>query len=52
MKLRNCKYCKKPGTYNQLLGKVLCENHQDVYMNIRTLWQAIAEIQMSPRGRF
>ena len=51
MKHRPCKYCRKPGRYDQLLHKTLCEDHKDVYMNIRTLWQAIAEIQMDPRGR-
>jgi hypothetical protein len=50
--MKLCKYCKKQGTYNQLLGKVLCEEHSDIYQNIRSVWQAIADLQINTRGRF
>ena len=46
-----CKYCKKPGDHNKMLGKVLCEEHQDIFLNLRSVWQAIADIQMYSLGR-
>ena len=49
--MKRCKYCKKPGSFDPLLHKVLCEDHKDIYLNFRSVWQAIANIQMSPRGR-
>ena len=49
--MKRCKYCKKPGSYEPLLHKVLCENHRDIYLNLRSIWTAISEIQMSPREK-
>lgn len=43
--MKLCKYCKKPGNYDKLLGKVLCQEHRDVYLNFRCIWQAISELQ-------
>ncbi len=50
--MKLCKYCKKPGLYNQLLGKVLCEEHSDIYLNIGSVWQAIADLQINTRSRY
>ena len=50
--MKPCKYCKRSGDYNKLLGKVLCEEHSDVYLNIRSIWEAIADLQLGPRNRY
>jgi len=50
--MKLCKYCKKPGKYNPLLGKVLCEDHSDIYMNLRSVWEAITDLQLNTRSRY
>ena len=50
--MKLCKYCKQSGDFDRILGKVLCEEHKDIFLNFRSLWQAVAEIQLSPRGRY
>tara|TARA_Y100000034_G_scaffold9468_2_gene10127 strand:+ start:5688 stop:5840 length:153 start_codon:yes stop_codon:yes gene_type:complete len=50
--MKLCKYCKKPGKYNSLLGKVLCEDHGDVYMNLRSVLEAITDLQLNTRSRY
>ena len=49
--MKLCKYCKRQGNYNSLLGKVLCEDHGDIYMNLRSVWEAIADIQLNTGNR-
>ncbi|MBI4154731.1 hypothetical protein HY498_01455 [Candidatus Woesearchaeota archaeon] len=44
--MKLCKYCKKPGIYDRFLGNVLCDEHRDIYLNLRSVWEAIADIQM------
>ncbi|MDD5331478.1 MAG: hypothetical protein PHE43_01485 [Candidatus Nanoarchaeia archaeon] len=51
-KYKRCKYCKKPGKLDPLTGKVLCPEHRDIQMNLKSIWQAIAIIQSEmPRNR-
>ncbi|MFH1592719.1 MAG: hypothetical protein ABIB47_05120 [Candidatus Woesearchaeota archaeon] len=46
-----CKYCKKPGKFNPILRRVLCDEHQEMDMQFRSMWQAIVDLQMSPSGQ-
>lgn len=49
--MKECKYCKQPGEFDRLLGKVLCEEHRDIYRNLRSVWEAVAELQLGTRSR-
>lgn len=45
--MKLCKYCKKEGKYDPMMHKVLCEDHRDIYLNIRSIWNAIVDLQFS-----
>jgi|TARA_Y100000310_G_scaffold267095_1_gene278921 hypothetical protein len=50
--MKLCKYCKKPGTFDPVMRKVLCEEHKDIYLNLRSVWQAIADLQLSAGSKY
>lgn len=50
--MKLCKYCKKQGKFNPTLRRILCNEHQEMDMQFRSLWKAIVDLQMSPRSRY
>jgi hypothetical protein len=51
MAVKPCKYCKKTGKFYPELRKVLCKEHAECQNQIRSLWSAIASMQLDmPRN--
>ena len=49
--VKPCKYCKDAGRYYPAIGKVLCPSHAEYKNQIRSIWKAIAHMQLEmPRG--
>jgi len=50
--MKLCKYCKKQGKFDPIMRKVLCEEHRDIYLNFRSVWEAITDLQLNTRSRY